>query len=353
MTTQKVSQSGVEVLSRVTPDALVGQAGIEVLYRVDTPIFVAQAGIEVLHRVIPTTTITQAGVEYLHKSAPCTTRWAQAWTIERTDGEVFRFTSLDRNLEYPPNSGIEYQACDSLVPSASESVSELDAAGNMDLSGAIGPAGITEHALYSGLFDGAEAEAWLVPWSGAGRQHRLLKGTFAPVEQNGRGFKVELLGDGGKLLQTPLVSRLQPGCRWKAARYGGFGGSFCGKDITGLTVTGTVDSATGQRSFVDAARAEAAGYFTQGRVTFTSGDNIGISAEIKEHSTGGNFELWPRLPYGVSVGDTYSMIPGCTYLKASDGGCNGCTAWDNELRYGGFDKVPTGDKRGAGAKVRT
>lgn len=348
MTTQTVSQGGVEVLSRVTPDALVGQAGVEVLYRIDTPMFVAQAGIEVLHRVIPTTTITQAGVEYLHKSVPCTTQWAQVWTITRTDGEVFRFTSLDRDLEYPPGSGVEYQACDSLVPSASESVSELDAAGNMDLSGALGSNGITEHALYSGLFDGASVEAWLVPWSGAGRHHRLLKGTFAPVEQNGRGFKVELIGDGGKLMQTPLVRRLQPGCRFK------FGDPVtCQKDLGPLTVTGTVDSAIGQRSFVDAARSETAGYFKRGVVTFTSGDNNGISAEIKEHETGGEFELWPRLPYGVSAGDTYSMTPGCTLLRASDGGCNGCTAWANDARYGGFDKVPTGDKRGKSANTRT
>lgn len=350
MTEQRVSQAGVEVLSRIIPSATVAQAGVEVLYRINTPMFVAQAGVEVLHRVTPTFAVTQAGVEVLFKSVPCTTQWCQIWKITRTDGAVFRFTSKDTDWVY---RGEEYKACDSLVPSASEAVSEVDVAGNMDLSGAIGPDGITEQALYAGLFDGAVVEAWLVNWAGDEIQKLLLKGTLGAVEQGETGFKVEVLGDGAKLMQTPLVELLKPNCRWLSQKYGGFGGPFCGKDLTGLTVNGTVDSAIGQRNFVDAARAEAAGYFSRGRVTFTTGANAGITAEIKDHLAGGNFETWPRLPFAIAAGDQYSMKPGCTGLRAASGGTNGCTAWANEARYGGHDKVPTGDKRGAGADVRT
>lgn len=349
MTEARVSQAGTETLFRVDPDALISQAGVEYLFRVNTPAKVSQVGVEYLHRVQPTYLISQVGVEVLYKSVPCGTQWAQIWTITRTDGEIFRFTSKDTDFEYPPLSGIEYQSCDSLNPSASESVSEVDAAGSMDLSGAIGPTGITEQELYAGLFDGAVAEAWLVPWAGEGLRKCLLRGTFGPVEQTPTGFKVELLGDGAKLLQTPLIWLIQPGCRWLSKSLGGFGGTFCGKDLTALTVTGTVDSATGQRSFVDAARAEAAGYFSRGKVTFTTGLNAGVSAEIKEHTTGGNFTLWPRLTFPIAAGDQYSMTPGCTGLKEASGGTNGCTAWANLVRFGGFDKVPGGDKRAAAA----
>lgn len=345
MTEARVDQGGLYGLLADVPEVRVDQSGAYALVDVGAEVRVDQAGMVVLVEVTPEFKVDQAGMYVLAYGSPCTTKWAQIWTITRTDGEVFRFTSKDSDWTYLGN---EYKACDSLVPSASEAVSELDTAGNMDLSGALGSGGISEHDLYSGLFDGAQVDAWLVPWSGTGRPHRLLKGTFAAVEQNGRGFKVELLGDGAKLMQTPLVRKLQPGCRWK------FGDPVtCQKDLAPLTVTGTVDSATGQRSFVDAARAEAAGYFSRGRVTFTTGDNAGISAEIKEHSSGGVFELWPRLPYGVSAGDQYSMTPGCTLLRAANGGTNGCTAWNNEARYGGFDKVPGSDKRGASANVRT
>lgn len=343
MTEVRVDQGGEYALATIVPEVRVDQGGAYALVDVGVEARVDQAGLYVLVEIIPEFKVDQAGMYCLAAGSPCTSKWCQVWTITRTDGEVFRFTSLDRDLIY---GGETYQACDSLVPSASEEVSELDAAGNMDLSGAIGPDGITLEALYAGLFDGAVAEAWLVPWSGSGRQHRLLKGSFGPVEQTKTGFKVELLGDGAKLMQTPLIRMLQPDCRWR------FGDNHCQKDLAALTVTGTVDSGHGQRAFIDAARVEAAGYFRRGRVTFTTGNNAGVSAEIKEHEAGGVFTLWPRLPFGIAAGDQYSMEPGCTNMKESDGGNNGCTAWDNLLRYGGFRNVPGSDRRNGAANAK-
>lgn len=346
MTTAKVSQAGSEALIRVDVDAEVSQAGAEILFRVGNENNVSQTGVEYLHRVLPEFSISQAGIEFLYKRTPCGTQWAQIWTITKTNGDVFRATSLDRDFEYPPGSGVTYQACDSLVPSAAEAVAELGSSGTMDLSGTVGAGGISELELYAGLYDGAKVEAWLVPWSGEGTPKRLLYGNFGSVDHDGTGFKVELLGDGQRLTQTPLVHLLEPGCRWQ------FGDEFCQKDLGPLTVTGTIDSGGDLRTFTDAARTEPAGYFKRGKVTFTSGMNIGISAEIKEHETGGVFTLWPKVAFPIIAGVTYSMVPGCTNLKDADGGCNGCTAWANLPRYGGFDKVPGADKRGAAATVR-
>lgn len=342
----RVDQGGIELLAGILPPARVDQAGIEALASVGAVARIDQAGVEVLVSITAVVKVDQAGIELLASGKPCTTRQAQIWTITRTDGEVFRFTSLDRDLEYPPGSGVIYQACDSLVPSASEAVAEVDSSGTMDLSGALAAGGIDQAALYAGLFDGAAAEAWLVPWAGTGQMRRLLKGTFGPVELTPTGFKTELVGDGERLKQTPLVRTLQPGCRWQ------FTGPGCEKDPAPITVTGTIDSGTGLRGFTDAARAETPGYFRRGVVTFTSGANAGISAEIKEHEAGGVFTLWPRLPFPILPGVTYEMTPGCTNLKVTEGGCNGCTAWGNLLRYGGFDKVPGRDKRAAAANGR-
>lgn len=343
MVEARAAQAGIYALGGEIPPVRVMQAGMYALISTGVPVQVSQAGLNALVAVTAEVEVSQAGMYVLAYGSPCTTRLAQIWTITRTDGEIFRFTSLDRDLDWLGNT---YQACDSLVPSASESVSEVDAAGNMDLSGAIGPDGITTLDLYAGLYDGAEVEAWLVPWSGFAVPKRLLKGTFGPVEQAETGFKVEILGDGAKLLQTPLIRLIQPQCRWQ------FGDSKCGVDLTPLTVTGAVDSATGQRSFVDAARVEAVGYFTRGRITFTSGLNNGVSAEIKSHASGGNFILWPRLAFPIAAGDQYSMTPGCTNLKETSGGTQGCQDWNNLRRYGGFRKVPGGDKRTAAANVR-
>lgn len=345
MTDIRATQAPVLSVYTVEPDAEVTQAPVLVVFTVGSPAEVTQAPVLAVYRVNADLEIFQTPVLVVYKHIPCTTSFAQIWTITRTDGEVFRFTSKD--TDFVDGDGTTYQHCDSLVPSASESVSELDAASNMDLSGAVGPDGITQEALYSGLFDGAHVEAWLVPWRGTGPRKLLLDATFGPVVLTDTGFKVEALGDGAKLMQTPLISLVQPDCRWR------FGDPLtCGVDLASLTVTGTIDSGNGLRSFTDAARVETAGYFTRGRVTFTSGLNIGISAEIKEHLTGGVFELWPRLPFPIVTGVTYSMTPGCTNMKAASGGTNGCTAWNNKRRFGGFDKVPGGDKRGAAANVR-
>lgn len=327
MTTGSVSQAGVEYLLRVNPSAEVSQSGVEYL-----------------HRVQPSHAISQAGVEFLYKSSPCGTRRAQIWKITRTDGTIVRLTSLDRDLSYRNES---YGACNSLQPSAAESVATVDDGGSINLSGAVASGAIDGWDLYAGLYDGATIEAWIVGWdptlSDDGIPKRLIKGTFGNVDLTETGFSVDIIGDGEKLKQTPLVQQLQPGCRWQ------FGDVGCGKDLAPLTVTGTVDIGEGLREFTDAGRVEAAGYFTRGIVTFTSGMNNGTGAEIKEHATGGVFTLWPRLPFPVATGDTYSMVPGCTNLKASSGGCQGCTDWGQLLRYGGFDKVPGRDKRSAAA----
>lgn len=273
----------------------------------------------------------------------CTTRWAQIWTIIRTDGEIFRLTSLDRDLIH---GGEIYDACNSLVPSASENAAHTGSVGNMDLSGAVAANVISEHALSAGLFDGAWVEAWLVAWDGTTVPKALLRGTFGAVQHSETGFTAEVLGDGAKLQQTPLVHVLKPDCRWQ------FGDGNCGKDLGPLTVTGTVDDGDGMRAFTDAARAETAGYFSRGRVTFTSGLNIGIRAEIKTHATGGVFTLWPRLAFPVVAGDQYSMTPGCTNMKAASGGTNGCDAWANFVNFGGFPWVPGADQAKKAADVR-
>jgi uncharacterized phage protein (TIGR02218 family) len=340
----RVDLGGIYALVGNVPPIRVDQGGIYALTEIAPPIRVGAGGMQALVAITPELPIAQGGMYVLASGSPCGSRWAQIWTIVRSDGLAFRFTSLDRDLEWPARSGIIYQACNSLVPSASEAMAQADESGSMDLSGGLGT--ITEHALYTGLFDDADVEAWVVPWAGEGMPRRLLKGHFGQTSQGETDFKVELLADGAKLMQTPLVETLQPGCRWR------FGGPGCVKDLGPLTVAGIVDSGIGQRSFVDAARGEVAGYFSRGEVTFTSGDNTGLSAEIKEHAAGGSFTLWPRMPFAIATGDQYSMTPGCTLLKDSAGGTNGCSAWDNFDRYGGFLSVPTKDKLTAAAVTK-
>lgn len=334
MTQQSVSSAGAEVLFKTDPAVEASQAGIEYAHRVLPGFAVSQAGVEFLHRVTPAFAISQAGVEVLQKAMPCNSRWAQIWIITRTDGEVLRFTSLDRDLDY---GGHTYEACNSMTPSASENMAELSAAGNIELTGLIASGAIRQRDLHAGIYDNARVEAFLVNWDGPSIKKPLLVGTFGNVEYSDNTFSAEVMGDGARLNQTPLVNTIEPNCSWI------FGDANCEKDLGPLTVTGTVTTAFGQRAFTDDTRAETVGYFKRGRVTFTSGANEGISAEIKDHEAGGKFTLWPRLAFNIEAGDEYTMTPGCTNRFESDGGCNGCDAWANFDNYGGFRDVPGRD----------
>ncbi|HEX7884725.1 MAG TPA: DUF2163 domain-containing protein [Phenylobacterium sp.] len=334
MTDATITQAGADLLLRSLPGGRATQAGAEVLHKVQPGARATQGGAEVLLRVQPDNAVTQAGVEYLYKAIPCATRWAQIWTITRADGETYRFTSLDRALAW---NGQSYKACDSLVPSAAESSDEVGGVGSLDLAGILSDESVSAADLRAGRFDGARVEAWVVPWAGDPEiPHRLLAGTFGRVGYGEAGWKVELVGDGARLQQTPLLRAYTPGCRWV------FGGAECGKAPGPLTVAGSVETG-GQKSFIDTGRAEAAGYFRFGVVSFTSGENAGIAAEIRDHGAGGVFTLWPRLANPIAAGDAYTMTPGCTNDVLADGGTNGCAAWANVVNYGGFPDVPGAD----------
>jgi uncharacterized phage protein (TIGR02218 family) len=77
------------------------------------------------------------------------------------------------------------------------------------------------------------------------------------------------------------------------------------------------------------------GYFTQGTILFTSGNNEGAKRTIKNHS--GSW-LTPAYPfyYPVNAGDTFEAVAGCDRLRAT---CK--NKFNNESHIRIFEKVPT------------
>lgn len=106
--------------------------------------------------------VTQVALLAAHVQIPCVTRWAQCWKITRSDGVVLGFTSLDRDLEF---RGVTYKACASLNAGAAEMFGQPGQAGNVELTGIIDDAAISEADLFGGKYDGAEIEIWMVPWT--------------------------------------------------------------------------------------------------------------------------------------------------------------------------------------------
>ncbi len=297
------------------------------------PVLVATTG-------VPGARVTQAPVLILARFVPCLTHWAQCWKITRTDGTVFRFTTLDQNLTFGNET---YVPCDGIEASASESAADLGSVDNIQMRGIISSDQITEFDLYAGLFDGATVEVWVVPWLNANGQvpWRLAKGTTGTLSQGDTGFSMEVLGPGAKLQQQPLLSTYAATCRYD------LGDSRCTVDIGALTVSSTVTSVpstsasvvTSNRVFTDSARSEANGYFDQGLVTWTSGDNSGVTSEVKSYdSVAKTITLWDTMPSPIAAGDGYDIYPGCDKSKTT---CQ--DKFSNFINFGGFPDIPGAD----------
>lgn len=208
------------------------------------------------------------------------------------------------------------------------------AASVVDLEGFVGYAGVTRDMIASGVFDGARCY--------------LFKCNFmAPVEDYEQVIssilgKTTLEDDRYKIEEMALVDLLgqgvgdtfSPGCK---KTFGGMEFGGCKKDLASITVTGAVTSIQ-SNGFTDSARAEAADWFAMGSVTFTSGANAGLAPiKVKSYGAGGVITLYDAPYHQLTIGDTYSIVPGCR-KRLED--CR--DKWSNIARFGGDPWVPTG-----------
>jgi uncharacterized phage protein (TIGR02218 family) len=340
----RMTQAAMLVLDAPEADARMTQACALVLSLIPDAadgVRMTQATMLALAEFEAGTRMTQAVALVLADQVNCLTRWAQTWTITRTDGQVFAFTSLDRPLTF---RGIEHLPCNSMLASAVELSTVVGATGNMELNGILSDSGVSEADLYNGLFDGASIEVWMVPWDNSGGEipFRLMGGV---VGTNGHGetsFNQEILTPGAQLAQRALLETYTPGCRY------GFGTSVdprCPVDLVALTVSGSVtgtaipnaSTTATRRIFTDSTRAEADGSFNLGRLTWTGGPNAGAISEIKDF-IGGQFILWEALLSPIGIGDTYDATPGCDKSSADHLLFNA-----DMVDFGGFPMVPGSD----------
>jgi len=109
---------------------------------------------------------------------------------------------------------------------------------------------------------------------------------------------------------------------------------FCGINPAGFTQTGNVSTVVSQKiKFTGTATGEATGWAANGIMTMTSGNNAGISKEVKVHTAGGTdtFEMFVPFPFTFTVGDSFSVVAGCD--KTFDT-CK--SKFSNSAHFGGF-----------------
>jgi uncharacterized phage protein (TIGR02218 family) len=205
------------------------------------------------------------------------------------------------------------------------------------------------NAARNGLFDAATVTVYTayMPLGQYGNVSAGIEtkfsGTITQIKDINR-TKVEFeCADPLYLLNMKVPTRLfQPDCPWS------FGDGNCNPPGGAAAYTQDFTAATNSTVWVlypATALPQAAGYFTQGVCTCTSGNNSGLSQTVKVHGSGTLTMMNPWL-LPVMVGDTFAVIKGCdrtlTTCHATKTAAG--VAADNSANFGGTPFVPTSDK---------
>jgi uncharacterized phage protein (TIGR02218 family) len=266
-----------------------------------------------------------------HISGEVTTL-AMCWKLTRRDAVVLGFTSHDRDIVF---EAVTYKAATGFTPSAIENSAALNV-DNLDVEGMLADGSITEADIMAGKYDFAEIEIFQVNYADLTQGAlKLRRGWLGEVSFHKNSFVAEVRGLTQRLSQR-IGELYSPSCRAT------LGDSRCKVSMAAHTVTGSVTSAISAQECMDSTRSEATGLFNFGTITFTSGDNSGLSMEIKEYflqSGDGRMILALPMPYAISIGDNYSMTKGCDKTASI---CH--SRFNNVLNFRGEPAVPGMDR---------
>ncbi|MFT0860929.1 DUF2163 domain-containing protein [Ancylobacter sp. G4_0304] len=260
------------------------------------------------------------------------TTLARCWRITRRDGAVLALTEHDEDLAV---DGTVFRAAGGV--SGSETATQLGfAVDGGEMSAALTDEAMTEADLDAGRYDGAWVELLLADWSAPVNFIALRRARIGEVRREDGRFVAELRG----LAEALNVVR---GRLFASSCDADLGDARCGVALAGgFTGTGGVSAVEGP-ALLRAGGLEsfAAGFFTQGRLTFTSGANTGVSVEVKTHAAAGGvvrLELWQRPPEPMMAGDPFTVTAGCDKRFAT---CR--TRFGNALNFRGMPHMPGND----------
>jgi len=250
------------------------------------------------------------------------------WKATLVNGDVYGFTDHTRNIRF---QSVDYLASSGYTPTAVATSGKLDV-DNLDIEGLLSSDLITDGDLIAGLWDFAEIEIFQINYNDLTMgSMQLRKGWLGEVNARKSVFTAELRGMTQKLQQT--IGRIfTPSCDAT------LGDTRCKKDLTTFTFSGTVQTVTSQRQFLDASLVNADAYFDYGLVQWLTGTNAGLTMEVKTYTVG-NVLMQLPMAYAIEVGDTYNIIAGCNKILLGD--CK--TKFNNVINFRGFDSVPGND----------
>jgi uncharacterized phage protein (TIGR02218 family) len=261
------------------------------------------------------------------------TTLCRCWVVTRRDGIVQGFTDHDEDIVL---DGITCRASTGLT--ASEATQQLGLAVTAtEVSGALADDTLTEADLAAGRYDAAAIEVWLVDWSDSTLNVLLSKGTLGEVRREGTAFAAEVRGLADRLSE-------ESGRLYTATCSADLGDARCSVDLTDAVFRGTGAIVTlGGISAFTASGLDAfeTGWFTSGRLVWTSGANSGLAMEVKRHRVESGvvtFELWQAMAETLEIGDAFVVTAGCDKHFST---CRDRFA--NAINFRGFPQIPGND----------
>jgi len=163
---------------------------------------------------------------------------------------------------------------------SSEASQRLDlSADGSEISGALSDELLRESDLSAGRYEAASIATWLADWSDPSLRLLTACATLGEVRREGQAFTAELRGLADRLSQDS-------GRLYTATCGADVGDARCRVAINHPTLrgTGSVIAAPGNCAITAAGLdGYAAGLFTAGRLSWTSGANSGSAVEVKQH----------------------------------------------------------------------
>jgi uncharacterized phage protein (TIGR02218 family) len=270
--------------------------------------------------------------DFLAHLAGEATTVCHCWRLTRRDGTILGFTDHDRPLAFDgqtfePEAGF----------TASEARERLGVASEAsEIEGALSSERIAEADVAAGRYDGARVETLLVNWRDPTMHALLRSATIGRIVRRDGAFTAELESLAGALDRTS-------GRYFRKSCDAELGDARCGVDTmhAAYRATGAVVAAQGHDHVeVSGLAGFAAGWFDQGRLTWTSGAMSGLTAIVTRHrdEAGATVLSLRGQAAGGAAGDGFVVVAGCDKRFAT------CKAkFANALNFRGFPHLPGND----------
>jgi uncharacterized phage protein (TIGR02218 family) len=276
---------------------------------------------------------------------------AMLWKIIRQDGTVFGYTDHDKAITFndgdtdPSTGPITYDPTQGSTASATNTGSDMSVS-TQELVGFLESEQITEADIFAGKYDYASIEIRIVNYCDLTMGALLWKkATLGQVKMQNGQFQAELRG-----LEFYLGTNI-------GETYGGqcradLGDTRCTINLASYIQDGSVSTVSDLRTFVPSSspvgllmvgsstptQPAPTGWFTQGVLTWTSGNNNGLLMEVGSWD-GTTIELFENMPYPIQPGDTFTIEPGCDKLITT---C--VNKFDNINNFRGENAMPGNDQ---------